>query len=250
MPTRPRDAREAILTRIRACLTKPVAEHILERAHPSDAPSYSLPPEGTTLAERFAAALEAIGGRVRCVANGDEARRALLEFIAARGIRRVVLVDAPILQQAGIPLALQEAGLETIVIRANEPADDLSPEERANLLAAETAADLCVSGASYAIAETGTIVLAAHRGLPRAATMLVPMHVALVNASQIVPHLEALIPRLKADLLTDGSRWQTGYLMLTTGPSRTADIEQTLTIGVHGPGDMGVILIQDQTVEE
>ncbi len=250
-PTKPQNAREAILARIRAHLAKPIADHNLEPARPSRAPAHSLPPEGMTDAERFVAALEAVGGHAHRAADADEARRILLEFIAARGIRRVVLVDAPILQRIGIPTALQEANLETTIISARgDTAADISPEARANLLAVETAADLCVSGADYAIAETGTIVLAARRGLPRAATMLAPVHIAFVHESQIVPHLEALIPRLQADLLAEGVHWRTSYLMLTTGPSRTADIEQTLTIGVHGPGDMGVILLQDQTAEE
>ncbi|MCC7354137.1 MAG: lactate utilization protein [Anaerolineae bacterium] len=251
MATTQTNAREAILARIRAHLGKRLDESVLEPAHPSDAPAYALPAPGTTPAARFAAALEKVGGHPHRAQNGAEARRILLNLVAERKVQRAILLDAPLLHDLEILSALQQAGVEVLTIAAGDgPAGDLSAAERANLRAAATAADLCISSADYAIAESGTLVLPARRGFPRAAPVLPPAHVALVRESQIVPHLEGLIPQLKAALKGNGSRWGTSCLMFTTGPSRTADIEQTLTIGVHGPGDMDVILVADQNPED
>jgi len=244
------NAREAILTRIRMNLAKRLDDHILEPARPSDAPAHALPLPGTTPAERFVTALEKVGGHPHRAGNGTEALHILLNLVAERKVQRAVLLDAPLLREIGALPALQQAGVEVLTLAPGDGSvDDLGADERAALRAAFALADLCVSSADYAIAETGTLVLAARRGFPRAAPMLPPGHVALVRESQIAPHLEGLISHLKADLKGDGSRWRTSCLMFTTGPSRTADIEQTLTIGVHGPGDMDVILIADENPE-
>ena len=244
------NAREAILARIRANLTKRPDDHVLEPARPSDAPAYALPAPGITPAECFATALEKVGGHPHRAGNDAEALHILLNLVAERKIQRAVLLDAPLLREIGALSALQQAGVEVLTLAPGDGiAGDLSEAERASLRAAFASADLCVSSADHAIAETGTLVLAARRGFPRAAPMLPPAHVAIVRESQIAPHLEGLIPHLKAALKGDEAIWRTSCLMFTTGPSRTADIEQTLTIGVHGPGDMDVILIADKNPE-
>ena len=71
----------------------------------------------------------------------------------------------------------------------------------------------------------------------RIAAMLPTIHVAVVPASRLVPDLGALFQRL--------SPAQTRYLALVTGPSRTADIERVLTIGVHGPARLVVVVVDD-----
>jgi L-lactate dehydrogenase complex protein LldG len=91
-----------------------------------------------------------------------------------------------------------------------------------------------------AIAETGTLVLESDRERHRLVSLVPPIHIALVKAENIVPTLgEAFsVVRRGAGL----SR----AITFITGPSRTADIELTLSIGVHGPKDLYVI-VQEET---
>ena len=244
------NAREAILTRVREKLAKHIDPIVLAPAQPSDAPAYALPLPGVTPAMCFAAALEKVGGHPHGAKDGAAACQILLDLVAARRVQHVVLVDAPLLREIGVLATLQRAGVEVLVISPDDNGtQELTPTQRASLRSTITAANLCVSSAEHAIAESGTLVLYARRSFPRTAPMLPPAHVAFVRESQIVPNLAGLIPQLRSELKGDGSLWGTSCLMFNTGPSRTADIEQTLTIGVHGPGDMDVIMVADKNPE-
>jgi L-lactate dehydrogenase complex protein LldG len=92
--------------------------------------------------------------------------------------------------------------------------------------------------AQVGIAETGSIVLADDGLAPRLLSMLADVCVALLPASAIVPGLDEA-GTLLAGLERAGHR----YISLVTGPSRTADIERVLTIGVQGPKALHIIVI-------
>jgi L-lactate utilization protein LutC len=91
-----------------------------------------------------------------------------------------------------------------------------------------------VSRATYALADTGSVVLAASPDEPRAASLLPDVHVTLVAEDVILPGLEELFAAVGGDLPSS--------LAIVTGPSRSADIEQLLTVGVHGPGEVHVVI--------
>ena len=91
-----------------------------------------------------------------------------------------------------------------------------------------------VSRAVYALADTGSVVLAASPDEPRAASLLPEVHVTLVSEDAILSGLDELFTAVGADLPSS--------LAIVTGPSRSADIEQLLTIGVHGPGEVHVVI--------
>jgi L-lactate dehydrogenase complex protein LldG len=94
-----------------------------------------------------------------------------------------------------------------------------------------------VSEAAWGIAETGSVVLRSSAEEPRARSLLPEVHVSLLAESRILPDLTALFERLEGDLPS--------ALAIVTGPSRTADIEQTLIVGVHGPGEVHVVLLPE-----
>jgi L-lactate dehydrogenase complex protein LldG len=93
-----------------------------------------------------------------------------------------------------------------------------------------------ITGCTYAIADTGTLVLTSGAGQPLTASLLPDVHVAIVRSDQIVSTLEEALsmPEVSGSSAT----------VLVTGPSRTADIEMTLTIGVHGPGELVVYILE------
>jgi L-lactate dehydrogenase complex protein LldG len=95
--------------------------------------------------------------------------------------------------------------------------------------------DAGVSEAAYGLADTGSVVLAASPDEPRSRSLLPFVHVSLLREERILPGLEELFEAVGADLPS--------ALAIVTGPSRSADIEQTLVVGVHGPGDVHVVLV-------
>ncbi|MGQ9456421.1 MAG: LUD domain-containing protein [Armatimonadota bacterium] len=104
-------------------------------------------------------------------------------------------------------------------------------------------ADMGISGANVAIANTGTLVIVSNEGNARLVTTLPPIHVALVGYEKLVESLEDATCVL--DLLSrcaTGQK-QTAYVSFITGPSRTTDIEKTLTLGVHGPEEVHIIFV-------
>lgn len=96
--------------------------------------------------------------------------------------------------------------------------------------------DVGVSTAQLAIAETGTLVLDSSRERHRLVSLVPPVHIAIINASSIVETLGDALTLLQKDKEISPA------ITFITGPSRTADIELTLTIGVHGPQELYVIV--------
>ncbi len=105
-----------------------------------------------------------------------------------------------------------------------------------------------LSGAELAIAETGSVLLAENTLEARVVSMLTLAHFILVGEDRLVPMLDDA-----AGILQQFSRagsHQRHYMSFVTGPSRTADIERTLTIGVQGPKTLCVILVAEEEEEK
>ena len=92
-----------------------------------------------------------------------------------------------------------------------------------------------LSDASYGLADTGSVVLMASPEEPRARSLLPDAHVSILREERILPGLESLFEALDGELPS--------ALAIVTGPSRSADIEQRLTVGVHGPREVHVVLL-------
>ncbi len=181
---------------------------------------------------RFEQRITAVGGECHVLANVDEAAR----FIAAHralGIGQKEIVVPPAFSQrepwgAIVPF-LQE---EHIHVR-----EAGSPSSVAD-------APVGLSNAELAVAETGSVMLAENSLEARSVSMLTLTHFILVRAGDLFPMLDEAGSRLQQ--LTKAGPDQRRYISLVTGPSRTADIERTLTIGVQGPKEVCVLFIQDR----
>jgi L-lactate dehydrogenase complex protein LldG len=104
-------------------------------------------------------------------------------------------------------------------------------------------AGMGITGTDYAIADTGTLVLLTDESRQRSVSLLPPVHVALVRKSDIVCNIRELFIILKQTL--DAAQSVPSCMTFITGPSRTADIELNLTLGVHGPKELYVIITTD-----
>ncbi|HYT84990.1 MAG TPA: lactate utilization protein C [Burkholderiales bacterium] len=96
-----------------------------------------------------------------------------------------------------------------------------------------------VTGAFAAIAETGTLVLASGPGTPASVSLLPETHVAIVPAARIVTHMEQAWDLARGEL-----RELPRAINFVSGPSRTADIDQTIVLGAHGPYRVHIVLVR------
>jgi L-lactate utilization protein LutC len=109
--------------------------------------------------------------------------------------------------------------------------------DKTELRRACATADVGITSADYALADTGSLVMIASPDDARLISLLPPVHIAVFPADRILTGLDelyTLIPR-PAD--------RTSSMVFITGPSRTADIEQILVRGVHGPGEIHVVIV-------
>jgi L-lactate dehydrogenase complex protein LldG len=179
----------------------------------------------TELIERFTARCRRLGVAVHRATPGS-VPQAVLELLRASGSASALIADDLGPEREALVRALGEAGVRLI--------DGRTPRE------AEPA-DAGVSRAAFAVAETGSIAVVGDELQPRLATMLPPLHVALVDLGQIYETLDQAGAELER-LMRPGPGG-TRYVSLVTGPSRTADVEKTLAVGVHGPRALQVVLV-------
>ena len=159
----------------------------------------------------------------------------LLQLLAEQSGREYLCWDDKWLPVAGMQNRLTAAGYERLPREISG-----EPQARQKALAALAQAGVGITGCSAALADTGSLVLESRRGQGRMASLLPPVHIALLTAAQIYPDMQSF---LRAQPQA-GAR--SSNLVFITGPSRSADIEQTLTVGVHGPGALHIVLIESE----
>ena len=138
------------------------------------------------------------------------------------------------------PDALSEAGIRAEPVALGHESEERDAQDRARLKRVMEASDIGVTGVDYAISETGTCVIIPRAGVSRLVSLLPPVHIALVERGQVLPSLDELFT-LRRDDFVNGNLGS--YMNLITGPSRSADIEYKLITGVHGPGEVHMVLI-------
>ena len=217
--------REAFLQRIRAALQTPDLPPA-----PAAAPGGLVPdlPE-TDLVELFLQRVEAVDAIAHQASDDGDAIRIIARLLAEHGATEYLAWDADSLP---IPGLLDELPGRPA---ASEVAAD--PSTRLSHQAEYMDSRVGITGAAAGLAESGSIVLDCGPGRPRMASLIPLVHIALLRSTDISPslsHWVAQNPTAAAD---------TANLFVITGPSRTADIEQILNLGVHGPKHLHVILL-------
>lgn len=108
-----------------------------------------------------------------------------------------------------------------------------------------TEAEIGISGANFAVAESGTLVIVSNEGNARLATSLPPVHIAIVTAEKFVETLEEATALVKTLVMASSGMKLTSYVSFITGPSKTTDIEKELITGVHGPREVHIIILDN-----
>jgi L-lactate utilization protein LutC len=178
---------------------------------------------------RFANELTAAGGQFSRVPDKPAAVARILELVHEKSAQRILLGREPLLDSLDLAERLQSAGVEVLPVDAHSAATARDPF---------FSADLGISGVAHLIAETGTVVMRTAPGQPRSVSLLPPVHIAVAERSQLLPDLFDLFAGLSPQEMPS-------CISLITGPSKTGDIELKLVTGVHGPGEIHVVLIDE-----
>ncbi len=184
------------------------------------------------LAAGFARELEAVGGHFLGTLSMGEAAIHINDLATSRQARTVAVGEG--ITNATGPIADLLARRNVTVIRPAPVADDAA---RAALREQLALCDLAIVEAECAVASSGTVAIVATPTRPSSLTLLPPVSVILVNADRLVPDLAAAIAMIGPRAITNHR------VAFITGPSRTADIEKRIVLGVHGPRELYVALI-------
>ena len=235
-------SREAFLARVRQALQTGKPPHSDGAGSGHNGEVMSLVREGEDLAARLQKELEGVGGRVARVRHPAEAAQYVTRLAEEKGAEVVVRWQSDLLDSLEIDDALQAAGSE--VHTAAPPSEAEADDRRRELRDLLARADLGLSGVDAVIAETGTLMLKAQPGQMRGVSLLPPVHVAVARTDQVVA---TFADALKTVRQSGGNTQEnlTSCISFVTGPSRTGDIELKLTVGVHGPGEMHLILLDE-----
>ena len=234
------------------------------------------------LVEAFAERLEAVGGKAHYAKSAAEAREIVGQICwnAAGGQQRPVVTKVksmageeielnPYLESLGMEVVETDLGERMVQLTHTHPSHIIAPaihltkEDAARVFGTEPtveaiqafareslrqkfiSAAVGISGANMAIAETGTIVLVTNEGNADLTTTLPPVHIAVFGIDKVVASLDDAVAMLRMLPRSGTGQIMTSYVNWITGPSRSADIEQSLTIGVHGPKEMHCVILDN-----
>jgi L-lactate dehydrogenase complex protein LldG len=199
-------SRETVLHKVRSALGRTPGQAPAEAPPPLlFSPAIDTEARVTLFIEKF----EALGGKAVRVPDASAAKAWLVDFL---GGRTAVASNSPYLRTCGLP---------------EFPAVEVAK------------ADVGITSVDYALAETGTLVLLSSATEARLISLLPPAHVAIFPKSSLLVGLDELFT------LVTAPADHTSAMVMITGPSRTADIEQILVRGVHGPGEIYAVIVDE-----
>ena len=203
-------ARENILSRIRKGLGGQPLPMPYPDAEKDNRPLYAV--NGSEPEETFASEFIKLGGKFIFCENEQELMQNLTILYENRGWGQLLCADERLLK-----------------LFRNNKIDILVPAD-----AGFESADACITGCEMLVARTGSILLSSRLNMGRMAPVYFPVHIVFAYANQIALDIEDGINAIKKKYGND----LPSMINLASGPSRTADIEKTLVVGVHGPGEV------------
>jgi L-lactate dehydrogenase complex protein LldG len=223
------NAREVIFRSIRQhlAISVPFDRKEVELAHAQSTPLAAVRPIETdpaSLVDVFKRSLEAVDGHCVVVQNEQGVVDALTKIISQLQQTKLLARRIAISDSAEVERLVQMTDLEVEELGIAPSASEVFRF------------DVGISEAQLGIAETGTLLLDSSRERHRLVSLVPPVHIAIIKATQIVGTLGEALASLRREEKVSP------IVTLVTGPSRTADIELTLAIGVHGPQELFVII--------
>lgn len=206
-------SRDAILGRLRAA-RRPFPDIPAPTQHLPISPMADT--DSAALKTRFIAEAELLSATIHQPENVEAVLETIFEIIGEE--KKVIAWEA--LPLPSLHAALTAKGVTLADVR-------------------DSAVRVGITGASAALAATGSLVVTSGAGKPRSASLLPPIHIALITENQLLPNFERWIALQRAEGLATFRA--TANTVLISGPSRTADIAMELILGMHGPRALHII---------
>ncbi len=174
---------------------------------------------------------------------------ALFVAMAERVMATVARVDSAAAVPGAVADYLARHNLPSALVMAPDPALDAYPWAERPMLAirrgeAEAADRVAVTGAVMGFAETGTLMMASGPSHPSTLNFLPETHIVVLPAERIKGSYEEGWAHLRTAGTSAGGSFMPRTVNLITGPSRTADIEQTIELGAHGPRQLHIVVVE------
>lgn len=219
------NGRSQIMQSIRRVVNNPELTADRQRQLPSFQPQ---PFEPGTLVARWRQELEALTGRVYGPLTPEAALEQVIRLAHDQQAGEVLIWDEAELPVTGLAHRLQANGIKAV--QAGDAPDRQTM----------AAIPLGVTGALAGLADTGSIIVTGGPGRARSASLLPTTHLVLLRVADLYPDLPTWMAQQGGSLLPT-----TANLVIITGPSRTSDIELVSVLGVHGPREIHVILVDE-----
>jgi L-lactate dehydrogenase complex protein LldG len=184
--------------------------------------------ENRILIDRFINELGKVNGLSKVVNNEDELREYLSNVTIEHDSKSCIVWETALIKKLRVIEYLESDGLRLI---KSHKKDELAK------------ADIGITEVDYAIADSATLVLFANPKKPRLVSLIAPVHIAILESKKIVNNIFQLFQIVKHEYHRDMlDKPPMSCLTFITGPSRTADIELNLTLGVHGPKEVHTLI--------
>ena len=236
------------------------------------------------LVEEFRAAAEAVGTVVHGPTDAAGAVATVLRVLHDHSVQMVVKSKSMATEEIQLNPALEDDGIEVVETDLGEflvqvagerpshiiaPALHITRERAAELISKATGEDLPpdpdvlvgaaarhlrsrfieagagITGANALVAETGTVMLVSNEGNARLASALPPVHIVIAGIDKLVPSLADATTMLESLPRSATGQPISTYVSFISGPSRSADIELSLSLGVHGPRHVHIVLLDN-----
>lgn len=215
-----------LLARLKGALEKPQAP----AAHENHAATAPVPvasiAQRAELVSTFARELEAVSGRFLGNLSAEQAAASVAALARGNAAKSAAIGEGVVTKMSLFSAALEATGCALMKPRGIDRGQE---NTRAAMIEQFAACDIGIAEAHYAIASTGTFAVMTAEARPSSLTLLPPISVIIVNIERVVPNLAAAIASFGVDAIS------TNRVTFITGPSRTADIEKRIVMGVHGP---------------
>ncbi|HEX9667134.1 MAG TPA: lactate utilization protein [Thermodesulfobacteriota bacterium] len=184
--------------------------------------------ESENLIENFMNELTKVNGIAKVINNEDQIKEYLSNLTAESNSKSFLVWETALIKKLKVIEYLESNGLRLIKSHDKEQL---------------AKADIGITEADYAIADSGTLVLFSNPKKPRLVSLIAPVHIAILESKKIVHNIFQLFQIVKHEYHQE-MRGKNPMRCLTfiTGPSRTADIELNLTLGVHGPKEVHILI--------
>ena len=215
-----------LLARLKGALERPPAP----AAHKNHATAPPVPvasiAQRAELVSTFARELEAVSGRFLGSLTAERAASTVAALAREHAAKSVAIGEGVVTRMSLFSAALEATGCLLMKPRAIDKGHE---NDRAAMIEQFAACDIGIAEAHYAIASTGTFAVMTAEARPNSLTLLPPISVIIVNIDRVVPNLATAIAGFGPGTM---ARNRVSFI---TGPSRTADIEKRIVMGVHGP---------------